>query len=770
MKVKALGRWATRLRGETSRLLEPLDRRLFGGQRFGGYRRAWALMALTLFLAAGSLLLIGLLMLPDFEPLLNPEVVQPSRVISLDNKELGRYENPLLPKPVKPAQVPILLKQAVVEMEDPKFYDHSGWVKRLGSTLTVRLARHLYDKQEDVSRSTIRRARELLAALVLERKLTKDEILTHYLNFAEFGGVVQGVENAARKYFGKTAADLAPEECAQLAGMLRAPTTFHPRLHPDRSLERRNTVLNRLADQGAITAKEYAQYVRRPVRLAALKPDSLDPGLAPYFMQYVKEWMQPWLEARKLDLHTAGLRIHVSLDTRLQRHAEAAVAKHLSQHQKRMDDYVKYMNYFRKRRSIIQRAVKQSDRYRNYKEAGLPETQIQDSFKVKRPMRIFAWNDKGYVDTLMSPIDSVQYYARILESGLMTIDPRTGHVLAWVGGVSHSFFKYDHVIRGKRQVGSTFKPFVYATAFERDYEVCSQQLNQPPEIPTQEGDIWRPQNADHDYGGMVSLRYGLVHSINVVTARLCQELGPEAVVEVAKRMGIQSELKAVPAVSLGTFDLTVAELTTAYAPIVNRGLQPGMKLVLRIEDAKGRIIEQFDAPPAQVIKPTTAHTMVELLRAVATNGTAGNVRYVGGLPWYMDLGGKTGTTQNSADGWYVGFTPHLVTGIWVGCSDRHVNFGHASFGRGSQMAMPIWSYYMASVYKDKKLGYKDKDRIETPRDYRMQIFCPADPIKRKTEEEAPTDSTEIEMLEGEEAPKTEEKAKPEEEEYQSYFD
>ncbi len=740
-----LGRWA-------NRLLRPpgwwrkLDFYLFGRHRFGRYRRVLAYGLLLAGLAVLGLLGVGWLLLPDTTVLVRSDARQPSVVISLDNQELGRFVDPLLPRPVRPDQVPPVLKLAVVEMEDPQFYRHAGWVKRLGSTLTIRLARHLYDEQEGMERGYIRRMRELLAALVLERQLTKDEILTQYLNFAEFGGNIRGIENAARKYFGKSTATLDAAECALLAGMLRAPTAYHPRLNPKRSIERRNQVLDRLTDRGVLTPAEYAELIHEPLVLAPLQPDTLDPGLAPYYLQHLKESLRPWLAERKLDLTTAGLRIYVSLDTRLQRHAEAAVARHLRQHQKRMDEYIKNTNYFRRRRSIIQRALKQSDRYRWYKSRSLGEVAIQDSFKRRRSMRIFAWNPAGYIDTVMTPLDSLKYYASLLETGLMTLDPHSGDVLAWVGGISHDFFKYDHVMQGKRQVGSTFKPFVYAAAFENGYEVCHQLLNQPPEIPTPEGDFWRPQNADHDYGGLVSLRYGLVHSINVVTARLCHEVGPASVVEVAQRMGIRSELKPVPAVSLGTFDLTVAELTQAYAPIVNGGRQPGLRLVLRIEDSKSRILEDFTArqQATQAIKPHTAYTMVELLRAVATNGTAANVRYLGGLPWYMDLGGKTGTTQNSADGWYVGFTPHLVTGIWVGCSDRNVNFGHAAYGRGSQMAMPIWSYYMASVYKDKKLGYNDKDRIAKPPDYRMQTYCPSDPLKRKTEEEAPSDSTEVE--------------------------
>lgn len=712
----------------------------------GRARRVW------LWLAASALLLAAVavaglaLTRPSFRPLYFYAEESPSRIFTIDGKELGVIADPLARRSLRPDSIPDLVKKGAILTLDPDFEAHSGINIRGKSTISVLLARRLYQEQGGRAPGPLSKIQEIFTALALERAFTKDEIVSHFLNYAAFGGTIYSLENAAQQYFGKTAARLAPEECAMLAGMLRAPTAYHPRLHPERARKRRDETLRLLAAGGALTDSAFAEARVAPLELAESEPKPPEAGRALYFQEYVKNELEAWRKKEGYDFSLDGLRIYTSLHSRIQAHAERAARLHLQKHQRKLDDHVRRTRLFRQNPDILNRAMRQTSRYKAYKAKGLSAEAIKDSFALARPMRVFAWNEAGYTDTIMSPRDSLAYHARLLHAGMMAVDPHSGHVLAWVGGLNKEFFQYDHVAQSRRQVGSTFKPFVYATAFKEGKIPCDRLLNQPPRIRTKEGEIWSPQNADHDYGDLVSLRYGIVHSINVVTARLIDEVGPEKVVEYAKAAGVTSPLEPEPSVALGTFELTVKELTGAYIPFAAGGVYREPIAVLRVEDRYGNILKIFESDRRRTLGPVTAHTMVEMLRGVATTGTAGNLRWRFDLPYYMDLCGKTGTTQNSSDGWFAGFTPHLVAGVWAGCHDRRVNFGHHAYGRGANMAMPVWGRFMRAVYEDDSLPYDPKDKIEPPKNFNISTWCPGDPVRKKDDDSTATDSLDADSL------------------------
>ena len=703
----------------------------------------WGILSLPLLFSA-AVLMIWYGTLPDVSDLFRPDKDEPSVIYSCDNVILGSYSPKVKLNHIKPKEVPLFLKEALVLHEDPDFYIHKGLRLSGKSTLTTRLARRLYEIEDQKSFSLWQKAKEALTAIYLERSFTKDEILTHYLNYAYFGGTVYGIEDAARRFFDKKVPQLECDEMALLVGILQAPSAFNPRKFPQKAEQRRNHVLKMMVSSGKLKREDHEVCLNRPVVVSGKEFKVVeDKGLAPYFKEFLKDKLEDWCEKKKLNLYEDGLKIYTTLHSRLQSHAEQAMREHLAQHQIHLNQYLRMTGLFKRNKSLVKRATEATDRYKRMKAKGLSEAVIQDSFRREQPMRVFAWNDKGYTDTIMTPLDSVLYYLRMLESGLVTIQPYKGTVMAYVGGMDYNFFQYDHAWKGKRQVGSTFKPFVYTAAFDTRFSPCDRMLNQPITIQTDEGDEWTPRNADGDYGGEVSLRYGIVHSVNVVTTRLCQEVGTQTVADYAAKMGITSPLKPVPSIGLGTFDLSVAELTSAYTPFVANGRFREPSFIVRIEDRHGKVIESFETESKQVIKEETAYAMVEMLRGVATNGTAAGVRWESGLPYDLDVGGKTGTTQNSSDGWFVGFTPHLVTGVWVGCAERSVNFGHSLLGRGSYMAMPIWGKYMKKVYSDPNLGFSTKERIKRPALFNIQTTCWGDPKKKIKKEESDSTATDL---------------------------
>jgi penicillin-binding protein 1A len=702
------------------------------------------------FLVASGVLALGLsffiplyfyLNLPNLNNLANNTLENSSIVYSNDGIELGIIKSDNYKDLALAEEIPSFLFTTLVIIEDPNFYEHSGlniipslknyFSKRnVRSTLSQKLVRLLYEKENVNVKNWLGSAKIVFASVAIELKFSKKDILVHYLNHASFGGAIQGIKAAAAQYFNKKTEELSEIEGALLIGMLQAPSRYNPKKAPERALSRRNEVLQEMALAKVIEPSLAANYINQPITLETPRQASERQAYkAPYFLEFVKKWLFSW--AKKNNTSPYGRKVFTTLNFRLQTHAESAVAQHLSHYQKLLDRHLQDKVPWQKDRGMLQRLIKRTERYKYLKAAGQTETQIQKEFERETPMRVFKWEKPGYEDKILSPLDSIKYYIPFLETGLISIEAHSGNVRAWVGGVDYNFFRYDHVWQGKRQVGSTFKPFVYAAAFEAGYEPCDTLNNQPLTIIAPDGDKWRPQNADFDYGGPVSLRYGLVHSINVVTARLIQKVGIDRVISLAKRLGIWTLLPKIPSISLGTVDLSVAEIAYAYAPFVNGGLRYPFNVISKIENMNGEIAYQHNPIPERAIESKVAYTMVELLRKVALVGTAGNARSIANLPYQLDIGGKTGTTQNNSDAWFVGFTPEVVTAVWVGCAERSVNFGNTEMGRGSYMALPIWSIFMQKAYNDPKIGWDINKKILPPNeDYNVLLDCYNDPVKK----------------------------------------
>ncbi|MEO1451639.1 MAG: penicillin-binding transpeptidase domain-containing protein, partial [Bacteroidota bacterium] len=424
-------------------------------------------------------------------------------------------------------------------------------------------------------------------------------------------------------------------------------------------------------------------------------------GLAPYFREHVREQLDKWCKENGYNLYTDGLRVFTTIDSRMQTHAEAAVSAHLKALQK---DFDKVENrgkrLYKADPSILLDMKRRSERYRKAKKAGKSQADIDKEFKTKIPMTVFTWD--GEVDTTMSPQDSLAHYARILETGMVSIDPTNGHVKAWVGGINFKFFKYDHAAKGKRQVGSTFKPFVYGAAVANGYTPCDRMLNQPVSFPLESGGYWTPKNSGGEIGGLMTLRSALANSVNLVTAQLMNELKPRTVAQFAYDMGIRTELDEVPSLCLGTTDLSVLELVNAYSTFANMGTWLEPTFITRIEDKSGNVIYTFPQKSKDVLAKEHAYLIVELLKGVVDQGTAQRLRFK--YKFRNEIGGKTGTTQNQSDGWFMGVTPNLVTGVWVGASDRRMRFRSIKYGQGANMALPIWALYMQDVYEDPEIG------------------------------------------------------------------
>ncbi len=683
-----------------------------------------------------SLLLYVLWEMPSFQSLEDPTPELASVVYSADGKILGTFYRNTDRVRIPANEIPPIVRKALLAVEDRRFYDHAGLDfqglvgavfstltgrMRGGSTLTQQLARNLYDAV-GVERSLWRKLKEAIVAVFLEYRYSKEEILAMYLNTVPFGGVTYGIQAASRYYFGKDARELTLPEAALLIGLLKGPTYYSPYKYPKRALARRNLVLDLMAEAELITPAEAEKAKKAPLGTgSAPYTASQSQGLAPYFREYLRGWLTQWARARGYDLYKDGLQVYTTLDSRLQMHAESAAVAHLRSFQKVFDKELAIRPLpWKKDTAILLRAMLRSERYNEAKKAGLSEAEIRAQFHKPVPMRLFTWDPPGYKDTVLTPWDSLAYYLRFLEVGLVTLDPHTGEIKAWVGGINHTYFKYDHVGQGKRQVGSTFKPFVYTAALDNGYSPCYEELNVPVEIPIREegrDTVWSPRNADRNIGQKVTLQKALALSLNIITARLMKTLGPEVVIEYARRMGIQSDLEPVYALGLGVCDLSVLELTSAYGCFPTLGVWREPFFIREIRDRRGNILESFTAKSRRALSEKTAYLMVEMLRWVTIAGTAGELRWRYGLA-DLDIGGKTGTTQNHADGWFVGFTPEYVTGVWVGTADRAVHFYSLENGQGARMAMPIWAFYMKAAYADSALKLPKK-RILPPPGFRM---------------------------------------------------
>ncbi|MDM1043556.1 PBP1A family penicillin-binding protein [Myroides sp. 1354] len=716
-------------------------------------------VAIVLFFLCASWGVFGAM--PTFDELENPSSNVATEIISSDGKTIGKFylENRV---PVKYEDLPPHLVQALIATEDERFYGHSGIdargtlraVTSVGSsggasTITQQLAKLLFhgEGSRNLAKRIAQKAKEWVIAVKLERQYTKEEILTMYLNKADFVNNAVGIRSAAKVYLGKEPKDLTIDEAAMLVGMLQNPAYFNPVRRPELVQKRRNVVLHQMAKNEFITKEESLRMQELPLSLH-FTPESHREGIATYFREYLRDYMRRWVkenpkkDGTTYDIYRDGLKIYVSIDSRMQKYAEEAVQEHISNlqeeffiSQKNNKNAPFYNITDKETEAIINRAMKTSERWRQMKEQGKSDEEILNSFKVKTEMRIFSW--KGEIDTVMTPRDSILYYKHFLQTGLMSMEPQTGHIKAWVGGINYKHFQYDHVGQGARQVGSVFKPFVYATAIEQlHYSPCDSIIDSPFTMPKGRYGIsqdWSPQNSNRSYKGIMTLKQALAGSVNTVTAKLMDKVGPKAVVNMTRDLGVSADIPQSPAIALGAVDITVSDMVAAYSTFANQGIYVKPVFVTRIEDKNGVIL--FNAVPEtkDVLSKDVAYTVIKLLEGVTESGSGVRLRTTWQGPGYKrvtghpykftnPIAGKTGTTQNNSDGWFIGMVPNLATGVWVGNDDRAAHFKAMLYGQGATMALPVWGLFMNKCYADKTL-HVSKSAFEVPEGLSIRVDC-----------------------------------------------
>jgi penicillin-binding protein 1A len=679
--------------------------------------------------------------LPTLDQLEDPSSNLATEIISVDSVVIGKYFFENRTSSAK-EDIPHNFIDALIATEDIRFRSHSGIdVKSLvrailgaffgdgqtggASTITQQLSKMLFTKTPASGLERIKqKLKEWVISAKLERRYTKDEILLMYLNRFDWVNNAVGIKSAARVYFNKKTQNLNVQESAMLVGMLKNPSLFNPNRRLELTKKRRDVVLSQMRKYSFINDTLYDSLVKTPIVLD-FKKASHNEGLAPYFREYLREKMKKWCSTKmkadgsRYNLYTDGLRIYTTIDSRLQKFAEEAVETHISSLQN--DFYNHWKGYtnapfpkdFEQEQidAIVDQSMKRSVRYKRLKSQGKSIKEIRKIFDKRTEMKLFSW--QGKIDTILSPRDSLIYSKFFLHSGLMSMEPSTGFVKAYVGGINYENFQYDHVTSGKRQVGSTFKPFLYSLAIQEGYSPCYQVPNVPVVFDKYKWRLekdWSPRNSGgEDLEGLtLTLKYGLANSINTVTAYIMKQFGPHAVVDLARKIGIKSKILAVPSLCLGTFDLSVYEMVGAYSTFSNKGVWVEPIFVTKIEDKNGVLLEKFIPESNEAMSEKTADVMVRLLQGVVDgvysptankkSGTGVRLRFKYGFK--NEIGGKTGTTQNHSDGWFMGITPNLVTGVWTGCEDRSVHFRDITTGQGANMALPIFAEYMQRVYAD----------------------------------------------------------------------
>lgn len=701
------------------------------------------LLILVLYVYAVSINFLNLFgELPDLKTLENPKSELASEVYSADNILMGKYfrENR---SAVDFEDLPQNMVDALVATEDIRFEEHSGidfkasfaivYYKLFGrqdrgsSTLTQQLARNLFRTRSDLNngllsdvpgmRTLIIKTKEWIMAVKLERSYSKKEILTMYLNTVDFGSNAFGIKVAAKTFFSKAPQDLQPEESALLVGLLKGPSWYSPVNNPERAKSRRNTVLSQMHKYHFIDEETFKKTKEKDIKLV-YNVENQNKGLAPYFRTEAGKFLLKWCRENGYDLYEDGLKIYTTIDSRMQRYAEEALEQHMKTQQQVFNQHWKGRNpwideNFREIPNFIQTSIKRTRRYRSLDQMyeGNKDS-INYYLNKKVPMTVFSW--KGERDTLMSPIDSLKYYKRFLQAGFMAMNPLNGHIKAWVGGTNYKYFKYDHVKQGTRQPGSTFKPFLYAAAIDAGYSPCYEVADVQYNIPLADGSVWSPDNSDNTFTGTnYTLREALGESKNSVSAFLISKLSPSALVSYAKQMGISTPLDEYPSLALGSSDVTLFDMVGAYGTFVNQGTWMEPTYIVRIEDKNGNVLQEFVPNSREVLSEESAYIMVHMLKAAAErNGTA----YYGLRVRHKllnEIGGKTGTTSNLSDAWFMGITPDLVCGVWVGGEDRSIHYRSMALGQGNKLAMPIYGNFMQKVYADKSLSVS-KDPFPKP--------------------------------------------------------
>ena len=676
--------------------------------------------------------------LPSFRDLENPKSNLATEVISSDGNILGTYfiqnRSNAKYKDLSPNLV-----NALIATEDVRFYKHSGvdlkgtfaiifysaiGKKRGSSTITQQLAKNLFPrKKQNIFNIGIIKLKEWLTAVKIERNYTKEEIITMYFNTVDFGSNSYGIKAAAKTYFGKTPIKLSIDESALLVGILKGTTVFSPIKNPERAIKRRNVVLEQMEKYGFISEAQLTENTSKELNLQFQSPDH-NQGSATYFREYVRQEVTAWCKENKkadgetYDIYRDGLKIYTTIDSRMQTYAEAAVKEHLTYLQAEFYKHWKGKTPWGENTDIISTSMRRSDRYQQLKDDGIAESEIKKIFDTPIKMTLFSW--AGDIDTTLSPIDSIKYYKWYLRSSFMSMDPHNGAIKAWVGGPNYEYFKYDQVKMGKRQVGSTFKPFVYTVAMDNGWSPCYEAPNLP--IVFEDFDNWSPKNSDGKQGGMMTLRNGLANSVNLITAFMMKQVGPQAVVNVAKKMGITSDIPAYPSICLGTADVSLYEMVGAYSTYANKGVWTEPVYISRIEDKNGNVLYEKIPRKVDALSEQTAYLMLYMLRGVVDKGTGLRLRG----PRYRftnPIAGKTGTTQENSDGWFIGITPDLVSGVWTGAEDRSVHFRSTNLGEGANTALPIWALYMKKVYADATLKISKGDFTPPAGGLDVEIDC-----------------------------------------------
>ena len=705
--------------------------------------------------------------MPDFRQLENPKTNFASEIISSDNKVLGKYyfndnRTPIEYEDINPETI-----NALIAIEDERFYSHPGidlkatlraivFLNQRGgaSTITQQLARQLFVgvRSRNIFQAITQKIKEWVIAVRLEKQYTKEEILTMYLNIYDFGYYGDGIKSASNIYFSKEPIDLKVEESAMLIGMLQNSSLYDPIRRPEITKNRRNLVLMQMSKNNYITKKEEDSLRTLPLTLD-YTPQSHRQGLATYFRSYLRGFMKDWTsknfknDSTKYNLYVDGLKIYTTINSKMQKYAEESVEEHMINLQKEFfiqNDTLSTAPFLDleedEEETIMKRAMRRSERWRKSKLSGMTNEEIEESFNKAVDMTVFSWN--GDIDTIMSPIDSIRYYKHFLRAGMMSMNPKNGHVMAWVGGINYRHFQYDHVMLSKRQIGSTFKPFLYATAID---QLKLSPCDMLPDLihciePYKYGnpEPWCPTNSSDKYGGMRTLSNALANSKNTISAQLIDKVGPRPVANLARNLGVSSNIPNVPAIALGTPDLSVYEMVGAYGAFANKGIYVEPVMVTKIEDKNGTIVYQSKPNTKDVISEESSYVTLKLLEGVTKFGSGARLRHniaedernhvynnvVTGYPYEFknDIAGKTGTTQNQSDGWFIGMVPNLVTGVWVGGEDRSIHFKEIAYGQGATMSLPIWGLFMNKCYADEELNVS-KDPFPEPEVLNIELDC-----------------------------------------------
>ena len=716
--------------------------------------------------------------LPPLEELQNPKNSFASEVISSDMVSLGRYYRYENRVGVQYTDLSPLLIQALIATEDARFYDHTGVdfksmfraVLKLGragggSTLTQQLAKQLWSpRANNIVERAMQKPIEWVIATKLERLYSKDEILLMYLNQFDFLYNAVGIQTASQVYFSTTPQDLKLEQAAMLVGMCKNPSLYNPVRHPVRAKGRRDVVLSQMEKYGYIDEATRDSISQIPLELNYSSVDHKQ-GVAPYFREYLRgvltakepkpgdyaEWaklqyqLDKWEwennplygfcekntkpDGSKYDIYQDGLKIYTTIDSRMQRYAEEAVSEHMQEQQKAFFKELKRKKNAPFSRSLTQkeidgimsRTMRQTDRYRAMKKSGASAEEIEQAFMTPREMQVFTY-DRGMIDTVLSPYDSIKWLKSYLRCGFMSMDPHTGHVKAYVGGPNFTHFQYDMTTKGRRQVGSTIKPYLYTLAMDEGMWPCEKTVNEPITLIDAVGNEWSPRDTHDKYqGDTVTLTWGLKNSSNWIAAYLMSLFTPEQLVKMMRSFGIQGQIDPVVSLCLGPCEVSVEEMVGAYTTFANKGIRTEPLYVTRIEDSNGNVIGIFTPRTHEIISETTSYKMIYMLRAVMDGGTGSRVRFKYGVN--APMGGKTGTTNNNSDGWFMCFTPSLVCGTWVGGEDRGIHFDNMAEGQGASMALPINAIFMKKVLDDPELGYNPNEQFDIPKWFSPNAGC-----------------------------------------------